>query len=188
VEQHLPHSRVGEDLQPTLRKSADLQAGVLVQLHRAGVSAQRWVGWGSTASMRLGKERVRIAFGDEVQPLGFSVKLDDFEVERNEGTETPAGFKSHVRFIDSRGVTLARDVWMNHPATFPEVTGASFLGTAYKFSQASWNPNDLRQTTLQVVRDPGWSLKWIGSVLVCVGLFAMFYLQPNGRRVVLNDL
>ena len=100
----------------------------------------------------------------------------------NEGTQTPGGFKSHVRFHDpKKETTLTRAVWMNNPANFPQFTGAGLLGTSYKFSQSSWNPNNLNETTLQVIRDPGWSLKWIGSLLLCGGLFTMFYLKPYPR-------
>jgi len=31
---------------------------------------------------------------------------------------------------------------------------------------------------VQILRDPGWLLKWIGSLLVVIGVFMMFYLQP----------
>jgi hypothetical protein len=27
------------------------------------------------------------------------------------------------------------------------------------------------------LRDPGWSLKWIGSLLIVTGIFMMFYLR-----------
>jgi hypothetical protein len=35
---------------------------------------------------------------------------------------------------------------------------------------------------VQILRDPGWLLKWIGSLLVVVGVFMMFYLQPYRRQ------
>ena len=32
------------------------------------------------------------------------------------------------------------------------------------------------------MRDPGWLLKWIGSLLVVIGVFMMFYLQPYRKQ------
>ena len=45
-------------------------------------------------------------------------------------------------------------------------------------SQASWNPENLNQSSVQILRDPGWLFKWIGSCLVCAGIFTLFYLRP----------
>jgi hypothetical protein len=52
----------------------------------------------------------------------------------------------------------------------------------YKISQASWNPDNLDQSSVQILRDPGWLLKWIGSLLVVIGVFMMFYLQPYRKQ------
>ena len=65
------------------------------------------------------------------------------------------------------------------PASWPGTAFAVTTGLNYKFSQAAWEPSDLGQTTLQVLYDPGWMLKWIGSLAICVGIFIMFYLRPK---------
>ena len=154
-------------------------AGIQVRVEKGGESATQWIGMASPVHLRVGGESVHVSFGQRSHPLSFGVALEDFEVERDEGTQSPAGFKSRVRFVDPGSKTVVeREIWMNHPANFPDFPGAGLLGTSYKFSQASWNPNDLNQTTLQVLRDPGWSLKWIGSLMVCGGIFTMFYIKP----------
>ncbi|PZR76347.1 MAG: cytochrome C biogenesis protein ResB, partial [Chthoniobacterales bacterium] len=48
-------------------------------------------------------------------------------------------------------------------------------------SQASWNPQNLSESTIQILRDPGWSLKWIGSLLIVTGVFLMFYVKRFRR-------
>jgi hypothetical protein len=155
--------------------------GIFVELEKDGQRAGRWVSLGEPESLKIVGEDVTLRFGRRLHALPFAVALDRFEVERNEGTESPAGFKSQVRFIDpaGQGAQSSREIWMNHPATFPESWGMDWLGRGYRFSQASWNPDNLNQTTLQVLRDPGWALKWSGSLLVCAGLFSMFYLRPQ---------
>lgn len=155
--------------------------GLLVRVEKNGQSSTGWVAaTGDPLHLDVAGEEIHVAFGQRLHPLPFRVLLEDFEVERNEGTQSPAGFKSRIRFIDpSSGRQLRREVWMNHPADFPYFPGVSLLGTAYKFSQSSWNPENLDETTLQVVKDPGWSLKWIGSLMLCCGIFMMFYLKGH---------
>lgn len=151
--------------------------------------AKQWISSGEFAVVKAGEKHLHVRFGPRVHPLEFAIVLDDFEVEWNEGTMNPAGFKSHVRFVDLKTKeTLPRKIWMNHPANYPEFIGAGWLGTTYKFSQSSWNPDHLGQTTLQVIKDPGWSLKWIGSLIFCAGLFTLFYLKPYPRRACRNSL
>jgi hypothetical protein len=71
---------------------------------------------------------------------------------------------------------------MNNPFSYPGAWWRTWTGLTYKISQASWNPENLTQSTVQILRDPGWLLKWIGSLLVVLGVFMMFYLQPYRRQ------
>ncbi len=176
------HAVVREKLTPfaegTARPSGS--AGVLMQVRGKGRTAMRWARLGVPEFFDLDGQKIRVICGFRTYPLGFGVALDEFEVERDEGTQTPAGFRSRVRFVDPKnGEVLHREISMNHPANFPDFPGAGPLGIAYKFSQASWDPNDLNQTTLQVLHDPGWLLKWIGSLVFCAGLILIFYFRPT---------
>ena len=71
---------------------------------------------------------------------------------------------------------------MNHPFSYPSGWLRTWTGLTYKISQASWNPDNLQQSSVQILRDPGWLLKWIGSLLVVVSVFMMFYLQPYRKQ------
>ena len=71
--------------------------------------------------------------------------------------------------LDEQSVQLSRQWWR------------TWTGLTYKMSQASWNPENLGQSTIQILRDPGWLLKWIGSVLICAGIFMLFYLKGFRR-------
>jgi hypothetical protein len=31
---------------------------------------------------------------------------------------------------------------------------------------------------VQILRDPGWLFKWLGSLLICLGIYTLFYLRP----------
>jgi len=181
IDRQVERAIVREELAPVSAetvRSADVP-GIEVRVQKDGQSAARWIGLATPALFRFGDESIQVAFGPMIHPLGFGVVLDEFTVDRDEGSQNPAGFTSQVRFVDpADGADLKREISMNRPANFPDYPGVGLLGTTYKFSQASWNPNDLNQTTLQVLRDPGWSLKWIGSLMVCAGIFTMFYIKP----------
>jgi hypothetical protein len=145
--------------------------------------SDRWVESGQITALTDGTRVVRIGYGLETKPLPFSLKLLNFEVPRDEGTDTPSNFLATIEFRDSAtGATKMDVAEMNHPASFPGTPLANLTGFNYKFSQAEWNPRDLNETTLQVLYDPGWLLKWIGSLGICLGIAIMFYWTPGGRN------
>ncbi|PWU10948.1 MAG: cytochrome C biogenesis protein ResB, partial [Verrucomicrobia bacterium] len=139
-----------------------------------------WIGPGVVTTLFHRDGFVRLIYGYEIQPLPFTVKLNKFTVPRYEGTDTPSNYISELVFQDKKNSILKEAVSkMNHPASFPGGSWASLTGLNYKFSQAQWNPADLRETTLQVLYDPGWLLKWIGSLGICIGIAVMFYFTPK---------
>ena len=143
-------------------------------------AGSRWVESGAITSLTDGRHVVRIGYGLELRPLPFSLRLVNFEVPKYEGTETPSNFIATVEFKDLKtGETKSGTARMNHPASFPGTLWANLTGINYKFSQAEWNPRDLGETTLQVLYDPGWLFKWLGSLGICAGIAIMFYFKPK---------
>ncbi len=139
---------------------------------------EKWLLSGMEQTLTHPTGMVRMGFGLKTTPLPFTVELLQFEVPRDPGTDNPADFRSTVRFSDpATGKTHEALIRMNQPAIYPPESWRHFTGWTYKFSQAGWDPANLRQTTLQVLYDPGWLLKWIGSLLMCLGIATMFYFQ-----------
>ena len=143
----------------------------------------QWVESGQVIALTDGRHVVRIGYGLETKPIPFTLQLAKFEVPRDEGTDTPSNFLATIEFRDLvTGATKTGVAQMNHPASFPGTFLANITGINYKFSQAEWNPRDLNETTLQVLYDPGWLLKWIGSLGICLGIGIMFYWKPGGNE------
>ncbi len=141
---------------------------------------RRWIAFGSITPLTDGVRDVRIGYGIELRSLPFSIRLMDFRVPRYEGTDTPSNFIATVEFVDhTTGEKSVRTARMNHPASFPGTLWANVSGINYKFSQVGWNPQDPGETTLQVLYDPGWLFKWLGSLAICVGIVTMFYFTPK---------
>ena len=144
--------------------------------------ADRWIESGQVTALTDGSRVVRVGYGLEAKPIPFTLRLVDFQVPRDEGTDTPSNFLATIEFRNAAtGETKTGVARMNHPASFPGTLAANFTGINYKFSQAEWNPRNLEETTLQVLYDPGWLLKWIGSLGICVGIAIMFYWRPGSR-------
>ena len=157
---------------------ATVTEGVRVRLSKGAESHEEWVPGGWRVSLPTQPRPVLFTYGYRLEPLPIGLELINFEVERNEGNDSPAGFKSTVRVTDRTGQSATGFAFMNNPFNFPAGIPYTFTGFTYKVSQASWNPENLNQSSVQILRDPGWSLKWIGSLLICLGIFTLFYLRP----------
>ena len=163
--------------QPTPPGQALLD-GILVRATRGDHKVEQWVGAGWRLSLPTGSFPIDVSYGWEVYRLPFGLVLEDFIVERNEGTDEPASFKSNLAMVLPDGVKDATgSCSMNQPANYPDALWRSLTGLTYKISQASWNPNDLSQSSVQILRDPGWLGKWTGSLILCVGLVMMFMFR-----------
>lgn len=145
-----------------------------------GRGPDQWVQSGDITSLTDGKNVVRIGYGLETRAVPFSLRLLKFDVPRDEGTDAPSNFLATVEFRAAKDGAISTGVaQMNRPASWPGTFWANLTGINYKFSQAEWNPQNLKETTLQVLYDPGWMLKWIGSLGICVGIAIMFYWKPK---------
>jgi hypothetical protein len=191
----MPHAASSMDFNPinseTAPATADLPDGVRLRIQQDGQTFERWApgGWQisipiheRTDSPRPSSNDIMVAYGWRTVSLPIGLELLDFEVKRNEGNDSPAGFKSTLHVVTADGETATGACWMNHPFSYPGTWWRTWTGLTYKISQASWNPENLGQSTVQILRDPGWLLKWIGSLLVVIGVFMMFYLHPYRKQ------
>jgi hypothetical protein len=189
VDKTMPHAQQRMDFTPvkseqtsTSSAAGDLPDGVRVRIQQNGETQEQWVPAGWQIAVPTAPNQTMIAYGWRVIGLPIGLQLLDFEVKRNEGSDSPAGFKSTLRIVTAEGENATGSCWMNHPFSYPGAWWHTWTGLTYKISQASWNPENLGQSTVQILRDPGWLLKWIGSLLVVIGVFMMFYLQPYRKQ------
>jgi hypothetical protein len=171
-----------EQTSTSFSATADLPDGVRVRVQQNGEVFERWAPAGWQITIPTSPRPAMIAYGWKTVYLPIGLELLDFEVKRNEGSDSPAGFKSTLRIVTADGETATGACWMNKPFSFPGSWWRTWTGLTYKISQASWNPENLNQSSVQILRDPGWLLKWIGSLLVVIGVFMMFYLQPYRKQ------
>jgi hypothetical protein len=186
IDKTMPHAASSMDFNPVNSEKAsastDLPDGVRLRIQQNGETFERWAPAGWQITIPSSPSPTMVAYGWKTVSLPIGLELLNFEVQRNEGSDSPAGFKSTVRIVTADGETATGSCWMNHPFSYPGTWWRTWTGLTYKISQASWNPENLGQSTVQILRDPGWLLKWIGSLLVVIGVFMMFYLQPYRKQ------
>lgn len=96
----------------------------------------------------------------------YSIHLIEFRHDKYIGTEIPKNFSSEVRLVDpERNVDRKVKIWMNNPLRY---AGETFYQAAYR---------DDRTTVLQVVRNAGWMVPYVSSMIVALGLLWQFGLQ-----------
>ena len=191
VDKTMPHAAQWMDFNPSKSDDGaapmmakDLPDGVRVRVVQDGQTFEQWVPAGWQISVPTSPNETVFAYGWKVLSLPIGLELLNFEVKRNEGTDSPAGFKSTLQVSTAEGDAATGSCWMNHPFSYPGEWWRTWTGLTFKISQASWNPENLNQSSVQILRDPGWSLKWIGSLLIVSGVFMMFYLRPYRRQTV----
>jgi hypothetical protein len=186
IDKAIPHAASSMDFNPvnsqTAPASTDLPDGVRLRVEQNGETFERWAPAGWQIAIPTAPSPTMVAYGWKTVSLPIGLELLNFEVKRNEGSDSPAGFKSTLQVVTADGETATGSCWMNHPFSYPGSWWRTWTGLTYKISQASWNPENLGQSTVQILRDPGWLLKWIGSLLVVIGVFMMFYLQPYRKQ------
>ena len=183
IDKVMPHAEAWTDFSPAKSDEAtDLPDGVRVRLEQNGETFEQWVPAGWQVTVPTTPSETQIVYGWKTVSLPVGLELLNFEVQRNEGSDSPAGFKSTLRVSTADGASATGSCWMNNPFSFPGAWWRTWTGFTYKISQASWNPENLNQSTVQILRDPGWLLKWIGSLLIVSGVFMMFYLRPYRKQ------
>ncbi|MEM8721579.1 MAG: cytochrome c biogenesis protein ResB [Cyanobacteria bacterium P01_G01_bin.39] len=173
LEEYLPQAQAQRTITPATDKQTEGFPALLVQT-KSGQAT--WLPWGEASAIRDQGQEIYAAFNPKVYKLPFGIKLEDFIVDRNEGSESVAMWTSKIRIEDPENNQVEqRKVWMNNPTWYH----------GWKIAQASWNPGDLQQSTLQVKREPAWitALTWIGSALVCLGLAVMFYGPAIAKKL-----
>ena len=122
----------------------------------------------------------QIVYDVDRKPLGFELKLDDFDTGFEPGTEQATHFESKVRLTDkSAGITdEPHMIWMNHPLDY----------RGYRFFQSNYirvrDPQTRQltgqfQSVFQVATNPGRPIIYGGCFLVVLGAYLQFYMRAG---------
>ncbi|NLX96543.1 MAG: hypothetical protein GXY83_10240 [Rhodopirellula sp.] len=161
------------------------EAAVLVEVTAGGKSQQVWLKRNDDTHgfqiLESPEGPLAIGFGYERIPLAFSLKLHEFQRTSNPGGMGDASFASSVQLIDPvEEIDAGREISMNEPLVHGK----------YTFYQSGFHemPGGKEATVLTVAYDPGRFLKYLGSLMICVGVFFMFYTKANLTRKLWDTL
>ncbi len=172
LEAYIPDAKLERDI--VVSNNSDEQ-GSPALLVKTASGQETWLPWAEPTVINSEQGEIYAAFSPKLLQIPFAIKLEDFIVDRNEGSESVAMWTSKIRIEDDiNNVIEPRKVWMNHPTWYK----------GWKIAQASWNPGDLTQSTLQVKREPALvtGLTWLGSVLVVSGIAVIFYAPALTKK------
>ena len=112
-----------------------------------------------------------ISYGAKVIELPFSLKLDDFQLERYPGSNSPSSYASDVTVIDeSKDLVMPYRIYMNNVLNYG----------GYRFFQSSYDRDELG-TILSVNHDAwGTIITYLGYLLMTIGMFASLF-NKNSR-------
>ncbi len=152
--------------------SEDKAPGPAIRLALKGAASDEpmWLQRGDIRKVpdAKGKDLV-IGYGYKTVPLDFDVKLEEFRIGYDPGTQTAATYESDVTIGDAKH-TIA----MNEPyeKDGTKVFQASFAET----------PDGKNISVFSVANDPGIEAKYFGSILLVLGIIMQFYFKPKKKR------
>ncbi|MFU8843125.1 MAG: cytochrome c biogenesis protein CcsA [Bacteroidales bacterium] len=133
---------------------------------------------GNPVHAEVGGVKVTMSYGSKVLHLPFSLKLEEFQLERYPGSNSPSSYASEVVLIDERkGLEKPYRIYMNNVLNYG----------GYRFFQSSYD-KDEKGTVLSVNRDSmGTIVTYLGYFLMTLGMIVALFWK-NGRIRVLTRL
>ncbi len=170
VDHYYEHAEGEKVYSPLESSSARKDAVPAIEIEfKKNEGKKEWLSQGSVAE--IPEEGLEALYGLETKPLGFQIKLKDFMIDKDPGTEKPASFKSNVTLKDvSRGIERDVTIQMNQPLIY---RGFKVYQSAYQLVKGR---PDISIFT--VARDPGLLFKYAGAIILVGGILLLFYVKP----------
>jgi cytochrome c-type biogenesis protein CcsB len=121
----------------------------------------------------IGGSKISISYGSMPVTIPFSLRLEDFFLERYPGSNSPSWFESKVTLIDpAKNLSEPRRIFMNNVLVYK----------GYRFYQSSYD-KDEGGTVLSVNRDFwGTWVSYLGYLLMALGMIAAIFNRNSRFR------
>jgi len=174
VETYFPHAvaqRRFEALPPTSKLESATSA-IELQLTIQNQPILFWLGNGQQQRLSFSETPIHVAFGQRTLPMDFDLKLKDFKITYNPGTQTPASFESDVVLLDpDKQIERDINISMNEPLDYQ---GYKIYQSGYQLAQ---EPGEKDISVFSVGNDPGIPLKYSGSIVLILGTVIFFFTK-----------
>ncbi|PKP53634.1 MAG: cytochrome C biogenesis protein [Bacteroidetes bacterium HGW-Bacteroidetes-1] len=133
---------------------------------------------GETTTFEINGLEVSMEYGSKIVNLPFALKLNDFQLERYPGSNSPASYASEVTLLDKeKGVEKPYRIYMNNVLNY----------RGFRFFQSSYD-QDEKGTVLSVNKDgAGTWVTYLGYFLMTVGMMMALFVR-NTRFAMLGRL
>ncbi len=189
VDRYLPGGIEKHIYEPVVLPKGQMDNGIAACRAEMTVNGQTKEVWLSRSNTLDPPPSRYLTFGDAVyelqfdvdrRPLGFELKLDDFDTEFEPGTEQPTHFISQVRLTDTAAGIKDKPytIFMNNPLDH----------RGYRFYQSNYirvrdphtgNFTGQFESVFQVATNPGRPVIYTGCALVVLGVFLQFYMRAG---------
>lgn len=132
----------------------------------------RWLVEGDVQDFTVNGRKISVQIGKTRTELPFKIFLKKFTIGTDPGTTKAAAYSSEVTVRDpANGVQQTQVISMNEPL---EYAGFTLYQASYQIAEGQ-----PPISVFSVNRDPGRWVKYIGSLLICLGAALMFYMNPH---------
>ncbi|CAG0961219.1 hypothetical protein PHYC_00737 [Phycisphaerales bacterium] len=129
----------------------------------AGVADPVIVPWKGFEPIPAGGRNLLLRYGPRMVELPFTIQLKDFRKMDYPGTEMAMAYESDVIISTPGQPDAPYLIHMNTP----------FAHSPWKVYQSGFMGEQI--SVFSVMRDPGLTLTYIGSIVLCVGIFVTFF-------------
>ncbi len=151
-------------------KESSAPSAIHLKIKKDGKELSTWLEQGDFAQLLLEGNPYLLRYGLRALPLNFNLHLNTFKVLRYPGSNSPSSFESEVKVAPKSGQTFDVKIYMNHPLQYE---GYTFYQSSYQES-----PGGPAVSIFSVARDPGTPVKYLGSILLVLGIVLMFWFKP----------
>ncbi len=131
---------------------------------------------GTKETVNIDGVEVSLTYGSKNIELPFSIKLNEFQLERYPGSNSPSSYASEVTLIDpEENIEMPFRIYMNHVLNH----------RGYRFFQSSYDPDE-KGTILSVNHDAwGTGVSYVGYFLMSLGMLLAIFSR-NTRFAALG--
>lgn len=126
-----------------------------------------WLELGASGQISSGDSLYYVQYTRRQVDLGFELKLKNFEVGYYEGTKRAKSYSSEVE-VEGKTHVISMNEPLHHGG--------------FTFYQASYETDDDGKPVMSVLSvnyDPGRAVKYLGSLMIVLGIISMFYFRPK---------
>lgn len=114
---------------------------------------------GASKEIRLAAQHGQpVALADGKSYLSFELRADE-----------PKAFRSHLTVLEDGKKITEKTIVVNDPLAY----------NGYMFYQSNFRKDDPTYSGIQVIRDPGLVIVFIGSVMMALGVIFIYYIRPR---------